>query len=121
MPSRRFDTREHFVVEDSISDFYSTTKRHWEPGSEAYTGGDSLKTALSRGWTLGPSVVQRDTILQGSRTTTVFYFTLTRGEEQCEMRVVSNPYVVNFIAMTRLRLDGDFDRESLQPELRMLA
>jgi hypothetical protein len=71
-------------------------KRHWSPISEAYTGTDSLLTALDTGWQIEHLVMER---ADGNRPQpgTLYAFTLQRGRTIVVMRVIANPCVTRLV------------------------
>lgn len=86
----------HFAYQDRI--------RHWHPGSELYTGGDALITAVEDGWDISTLVGSEEHRHQGARTTTVYYFELTRSRETLLMPVISNPFVDRLVSELNLKL-----------------
>jgi hypothetical protein len=82
---------------------YMKVVRHWHAPSEKYTGGDSLLTALYKGWTLNNVVYSEAHWYAGTRCVIVYYFELTRGAETVVMPVITNPYVERLIAETPLQ------------------
>ena len=78
--------------------------RHTNPSSEAYTGADSLISALDSGWQVEGDVTRADIWRGTGRLTTVFRFTLRLGDERRVLAVISNPYVMRLIAVERLRV-----------------
>ncbi len=86
----------HFAYQDRI--------RHWHPGSELYTGGDALITAVDEGWDISTLVGSEEHRHQGARTTTVYYFELTRGRDTLLMPVISNPFVDRLVSELNFKL-----------------
>ncbi len=80
---------------------YLDVSRHWATESESYAGGDSLITALQRGWEISNQVVQEQYWHAGVRCTSIYHFQLRRDGEMMTMPVLENPYI------TRLLWDND--------------
>lgn len=72
---------------------YMDMIRHWHPGSEKYTGGDALFTALENGWQLNREVKFEEYWHAGVRSVLVYHFELSRDGETMVMPVIRNPYV----------------------------
>lgn len=89
---------------DVMHAYYTAKDRHFDPQSEAYTGADSLLTALRRGWDLVGPAMREDILLGGGRHTTVYHFNLQYGIHKMMMSVVSNPYLVRFLVDMELRV-----------------
>lgn len=90
---------------DHLHDKYVDIPRHWSPGSEKYTGGHSLLTALREGWRLAGSFVFHETLWRGATSpVSVYHFKLVKGKEQVTMSVVSSPFVMRLIARNNIRV-----------------
>jgi hypothetical protein len=74
-------------------EFYTSTDRHWHAGSEAYTGGDSLLTALRNGWQLLNLAYEQMLEVRGGRSVAVLYFHLVQGSDRIVMPILVNPFV----------------------------
>jgi hypothetical protein len=72
---------------------YVDFPRHWHVGSEAFTGGDALYTAIREGWEVSHEVGFEERWKSGARGTPIYYFELTRSGETVIMPVIGNPYV----------------------------
>lgn len=82
---------------------YPNTMRHWSPRSEAFAGGDSLLTAISRGWEIHSEVTRERFWHAGVRCVSIYHFRLRKGEREIVMPVLENPYI------TRMLFNTDFD------------
>lgn len=89
---------------EGTHEFYTREYRHWCPRSEAYTGGDSLLSALRSGWELIGRVYRDSVLMSGSRFTAVYYFELRNGSRVVTMPIVGNPWVVRFVAEQKLAI-----------------
>lgn len=76
---------------------YPNTNRHWSPRSEAYAGGDSLLTAIQRGWQISNAVVRERYWHAGSRCVSIYHFRLRKGDREITMPVLENPYVTRML------------------------
>jgi hypothetical protein len=84
--------------------------RHYHMGSEAFTGGDSLLTALQLGWEIC-SITSEVHDLRGGRTTTVYRLRLTRKDEAMVMAVLACPFVARLIAPITFHQDLGLTRK----------
>lgn len=94
-------------MDTPVSDFhveYPLIIRHWSPLSEKFAGGDCLITAISRGWQVVGDIYREEFWHAGTRLTTVFHFTLQRGDETMNMPIISNPHVRRIIYMNRVKV-----------------
>lgn len=90
---------------ESTHEWYTRNYRHWCPHSEgAYTGADSLLSALRVGWKLVSRVYREEILFHGARHTTLYHFILERDGEQRVMPVISNPFVVRLLDEGRLHI-----------------
>ena len=71
--------------------------RHWHPKSEHFAGGDSLATALIRGWVLKEPIVVDVYWCAGARQVKVYHCDLVRNDEHMHMPVLDNPYIDRLI------------------------
>jgi hypothetical protein len=99
-------------------DFLSSThfnnmRHHWCPRSEAYTGGDSLLSALDAGWVMNTLVFAQTVWHGGSRPTTIYYFELKHGSRMMTMPVIGNPFVDRLIIQKSLQIVTFADYESV--------
>jgi hypothetical protein len=78
--------------------------RCWHPGSQHYAGGDHLATALLLKWEIDNEVVEERHLIGGSRSVTVYYFTLSRDGVTLVMPVIENPYVIRLIHQLSLHV-----------------
>ncbi len=78
---------------------YPNINRHWSPRSEEFAGGDSLLTAIMRGWEVGDTVIKEEHWHAGVRLVSVYRFKLRRGEREITMPVLENPYVTRMLFM----------------------
>lgn len=83
---------------EGTHEYYTRRHTHWSPNSQRFTGGDALLSALRSGWTLNGRVFRDSVMMSGARFTTIYYFELQRGAEAVTMPVISNPWVVRFVA-----------------------
>ena len=74
-------------------EFYTSTDRHWHAGSEAYTGGDSLITAMRNGWQLLNLAYEQSVEVRGGRSVAVLHFQLVQGSDRIVMPILTNPFV----------------------------
>jgi hypothetical protein len=79
---------------------YPDVNRHWSPRSERFAGGDSLMTALLRGWSIGDTVVCERFYHGGSRPVAVYHFRLKKDDREINMPVIENPYVTRLLYMS---------------------
>lgn len=91
---------------------YTHNRRHWSRHCEAYTGGDSLVTALRDGWRLEGVAYRQNILLNGSRHTLVYHFELYRNGYYIAMAVIGNPYIERLIRKYDIRV---IDDDVLQP------
>jgi hypothetical protein len=91
-------------VETKINYYIDHVRRHWSAASESFTGGDSLLTALERGWQMSGMVFCQEYWLSGARRVCVYHVQLHRGEETVRMGIVANPYVIRLIHQYHLRV-----------------
>ena len=77
-------------------------KRHWHPLSERYAGFDALVSALDQGWTIIGTLCQATYRLTSGCRTTVYHFTLQRGDDKMKMPVINNPCLARFITACNL-------------------
>lgn len=77
--------------------YFNSTYRHWDAGSEKYTGADALVTALENGWEIDGVVFRQEFWLSGVRPVCVYHFDLVRDGERAKMRVVNNPFLSCFL------------------------
>ena len=92
-------------------------RRHWHGGSEPYTVGDSLVTALEAGYEISKVVIQTKP-LHGWRTTTIYHFQLNRGETTFVMSVIGNPFVVRLVASSAFPVIYPNEHEQVQEQVR---
>lgn len=85
------------IVSSNFHVEYPDMSRHWDANSERFGGGDALLTRLQTGWTLGDTVWAEQHWHAGTRPVMVLHFRLHKGEEVCDMPVISNPYVRRLI------------------------
>jgi hypothetical protein len=101
--------------------WFTNRPRHWSPMCEAYTGADSLITALRNGWRVRPTVYRQDVLHGGSRRTSIYTFTLQSGTEVRNMAVICTPFIVRFLAEQRFMVlqveDGEVVDEAEEPIL----
>lgn len=93
--------------------------RHWHPGSEKYTGGDALLTAIDEGWSVEGVIFRQEFWLAGVRRVCVFHIDLRRGDQAAKMLVMQNPYVTRLVhelgtqvVLINQRKQTDYDRWS---------
>jgi len=102
--------------------WFTNRPRHWSPMCEAYTGADSLITALRNGWRVRPTVYRQDVLHGGSRRTSIYTFTLQFGTEVRNMAVICTPFIVRFLAEQRFMVlqveDGEVVDEAEEPVLK---
>jgi len=80
-------------------------KRHWDPLSEDYGGGDSLFTAMQNGWKVETiSCTQHYFGNRYSRYTMVYHFELRRNGKTMIMPVTANPYISRLIEHSKLQI-----------------
>jgi nuclear transport factor 2 (NTF2) superfamily protein len=85
---------------------YADISQHWDGGSEAYTGGDSLMTFMNRGWT-PTRALRRETVwFAGARFIRVYYFELQNDAGQkVVMPVMGNPFVDRFVYESEFQVE----------------
>ena len=93
--------------------------RHWHQGSEKYTGGDALLTAIDNGWVVDGVIFRQEFWLAGVRRVCVFHVDLRRDGESAKMLVMQNPYVTRLmhelgsqVVLINQRKQTDYDRWS---------
>ncbi len=102
------------MAETNLTNFhysYIDLLRHWDSGSEPYTGGDALYTAMSHGWKLDETVRYEECWLMGGRFVVVYYFTLKRGGETVTMPVLTNPHVRRLMSTLDVKLVAMGDKK----------
>jgi hypothetical protein len=72
-------------------------RQHWHGGSERYTGGDGLLTALQEGWTI-QHVSSQEYPLSRGRYVIVYHLKLQRATVITKMNVIANPIVMLLMA-----------------------
>jgi hypothetical protein len=87
-----------------MHEYYTLTDRHWHAGSEPYTGGDSLLTAIRNGWQLLNLAYEQIIQLRGGRTVHVIYFQFIQSSERITMPVVVNPFVERLLVERKMML-----------------
>jgi hypothetical protein len=87
-----------------MHEYYTATDRHWHAGSESYTGGDSLLTAMRNGWNLLNLAYEHKMELRGGRSVCVYYFQLIRSSERIVMPVVENPFIERLLIERKMML-----------------
>lgn len=92
------------INQDYAHEFYMREGRHWSAHSEAYTGADSLVTAMRHGWEICGQVYRHDVLLGPGRVTSVFYFELIRDGQTVTMPVVRNPFVMRLLRRYNLHI-----------------
>ena len=98
-----------------MHEYYTATDRHWHAGSEPYTGGDSLLTAIRNGWNLLNLAYEHKMELRGGRTVCVYYFQLIRSSERIVMPVVENPFIERLLIERKMLIRSLRDN-AVQPE-----
>ncbi|MEO1664796.1 MAG: hypothetical protein AAFU54_09170 [Chloroflexota bacterium] len=96
---------------------YPNINRHWSPKSEDFAGGDSLLTALSRGWKVGHTVVREEHWHAGVRLVCVYRFTLRKGDIEINMPVIGNPYVMRMLYMEPFEIIGEDATEASEQKI----
>lgn len=89
-----------------MHEYYTDTDRHWHAGSESYTGGDSLLTALRNGWQLLTLAYEQQVDLRGGRCVTVIHFQLVNGSKRMVMPVVENPFIARLLRERRIMVNA---------------
>lgn len=84
-------------IEFERDDMVSETYRHWHAGSEKYTGGDALLTAIEDGWEIDGVIFRQEFWLAGVRRVCVYHIDLRRGLEKTRMLVTQNPFITRFL------------------------
>ncbi|MDQ7024932.1 MAG: hypothetical protein Q9P01_15205 [Anaerolineae bacterium] len=87
-----------------MHEYYTLTDRHWHAGSESYTGGDSLLTAIRNGWQLLNLAYEQSVQLRGGRTVNVICFQFIQESERMTMPVVVNPFVEQLLVERKMML-----------------
>lgn len=87
-----------------MHEYYTHKDRHWHAGSEPYTGGDSLLTAIRNGWQLLNLAYEQTIQLRGGRTVAVIYFQFIQDSERIVMPVVVNPFVERLLVERKMML-----------------
>lgn len=98
---------------DGLHEMYTRTPRHWCPGSEPYTGADSLITAIDSGWKVSGRVFRENILLGRSRHTTVYHFRLRRNGKEAVMPVIETPFVIRLLHSYRFQVI--LEQQSEQP------
>lgn len=94
-------------------EYYTQKPRHWDPQSEAFTGGDSLLTALRSGWALQNHVLEQKYALSGGRATTIYYVLLLRENRRRIMPVVANPFVERLLMQLKIEVRQIADEQAI--------
>lgn len=92
-------------VQKNYDNYYMDTPRHWSAESEAYTGADSLLTALEYGWQIIGAVYREDILYRGARMSAIYHVTLERQQERVVMSIVSNPFLVRYLKQRGLLVE----------------
>lgn len=100
------------TVSNYHAQYFEVTSQHWHPTSEQFAGADNLITAVNEGWEFDETVILRPHWYAGQRRVDVFYFTLTRNDEQMTMPVINNPYVERLIATHHIKVVEKDQKES---------
>ncbi len=88
-------------IEFERDDMVAETYRHWHAGSEKYTGGDALITALDNGWRIDGVIFRQEFWLAGVRRVCIFHVDLTSSSgEKTRMLVTQNPFITRFLHET---------------------
>ena len=88
--------------------------QYWCPESEKYAAASHLISALRNGWSLAlPRARARQIWNSGSRSRTLYDFTLVRGSQLMIMPVLSNPFIERFLAQNDIRVITDLPTEPL--------
>ena len=98
-----------------MHEYYTATDRHWHAGSESYTGGDSLLTALRNGWSLLNLAYEQNLDLRGGRSVCVYYFQLIRSSERIVMPIIENPFIERLLIERKMMVRSLHDNV-VQPE-----
>ncbi len=72
---------------------YPDVYRYWSPSCEPFAGGDSLLTAMRKGWSVDKTVYAEEFWLGGMRLVVILHFQIQRGDRVISMPVISNPAV----------------------------
>jgi len=82
--------------------------QYWSADSEEYAAASQLIAIMRDGWDLAlPRVSARLVWNGGSRSRTVYDFTLMRGSQLMIMPVLSNPYIERYIIQNDIRVIYD--------------
>jgi hypothetical protein len=87
---------------EGMHERFTSTKRHFSPDSEQYTGADSLLSAQRCGWRLVNIAYEEYILMRGGRYTSLYYFKLARGAEKMIMPILSNPFVLRMLEQRRM-------------------
>jgi hypothetical protein len=105
------------VTQQNLSNFhyaYAHLVRHWHAGSEQFTGGDALFTALDNGWEVDETVLYEEHWIAGAQCVVVFRFRLTHGDESMTMPVITNPFVQRILAEMNVKLIPARERKQVK-------
>jgi hypothetical protein len=96
------------MQQEQITDFhfsYLDVYRHFHAGSERFTGGDALITAIiDEGWSVSHVVGLEERWRSGGHGTPIYYFELERDGQTMTMAVIGNPYVRRIIRQLQVTL-----------------
>lgn len=84
-------------------DKFTESVQYWSPDSEKYAAASHLISALRDGWLLAlPRVRARQIWNSGSRSRTLYDFTLVRGSQLMIMPVLTNPFVERYLIQNKI-------------------
>ncbi|MBE0691213.1 MAG: hypothetical protein IH587_13930 [Anaerolineae bacterium] len=98
------------MTSDNFHVSYPDVNRYWSPVCEDYAGGDALLTAMSKGWTVSPTVYEEEFWLAGMRLVVVLHFELVRGGRTMKMPVISNPFVRRLTSFEKVAIEPIADQ-----------
>lgn len=81
---------------------YPDLTRYWSEVSEKFAGADSLLTRLQGGWSMDMDVFVEEFWHAGTRPVLVYHFSLSYGDESCNMPVINTPYIRRMIQLMRV-------------------
>lgn len=93
-----------------MHEYYTETDRHWHAGSEPYTGGDSLLTALRNGWKLLNLAYRQEIELRGGRLISVIHFQMVHDSERIVMPIIENPFIERLLRDRRMMVSPMRDK-----------
>lgn len=96
-------------------EYYTRVRRHFHPGSEKYTGADSLVTLLREGWMIWQNSVTREVVWRGAnRPVSLFHFRVVRDDRFMDLHIVDTPYLHRLTLILNLTVNETEEKVAVQ-------